>query len=599
MMITHSYIFSRQSHCFVWHPLWRLCFLFCLSIIGGFVSAPIYADGIRFQINGLNKDLKNNAAIYLNALPEFQAKDYRTHQTEITESLENALKSLGYYQPAIKLRSSQRKTNTLIVDINPGKPVVIRSITIDLLGDAKNDPTFQSLLKHQPLKVGDVMNDGLYESLKTSLNTLALNRGYFDAALSRHEIRISAIRHSANIHLAMDAGRRYRFGEVQFGQDVTAGIQSLIRPILQIESGKPYQVTEISQLSQNLSATGYFKSVQVTPLTDQAVDFTIPIHVNVIPKTAWEIKTGIGFSTDEGPRVSLSVDKPWLSEDGHSFTSDMKVSKKVHELSGRYKIPYGNPLLEYYTIDAGYQRRLIEDTESSLLTTSFNIWKKRRDNWDQNFFIRTDYEDYIQGLENDSTLLLVPGVAFSRRKLMGNPTNPLSGNLYNFKLEASSTAWQSDADFVRLWGRAKWLTRFYGRHRLLARFEQGAIWVDDIESIPPSIRFFSGGDQTIRGYGYDSVAPKNSAGKLVGGQYLTVGSLEYNYAVSDNWRLALFVDKGAVTNSYKKGEVDWKTGVGPGIRWVSPLGPLRLDLAFAVSDSGSPWRIHFSVGPGL
>lgn len=150
-----------------------------------------------------------------------------------------------------------------------------------------------------------------------------------------------------------------------------------------------------------------------------------------------------------------------------------------------------------------------------------------------------------------------------------------------------------------MWGRAKWLTTFFQHHRVISRIEQGAIWVDDIQNIPPSIRFFTGGDQTVRGYSYESLSPRDSNGQLVGGQYLSVASIEYDYEIAENWRVALFVDSGTATNSYKKGQVEWQTGAGPGIRWVTPLGPLKLDFAFAISEPGSPWRIHFSMGPDL
>ncbi len=577
--------------------LWLVFLSLCNALL--LSTTALAAKPPSYKINGLDKELQQNATLYLNTLPTIKPRQFEDHRHEIRETLQKSLMALGYYQPTIEFHRSKKKPNQLTININPGQPVIIKSVQINVEGDAEKDRAFKRLIKQNALRVGDVLNDGLYESLKTGLNDLTLTRGYFDAELIEHQIKVYPDQHAADIVLTLKSGRRYTFGPVLYDHSVTEPTRELLNPIINFEQGQKYRSEKLSQLNMDFSATGYFKSIEVRPLKDQAIDGEIPIFVSVIPKTAWELETGIGFSTDEGPRVSLSVDKPWMGEKGHSFTSDMKVSRKVHELSGRYKIPYGNPLLEYYSLDGGYKRTMVQDTDSRLVSASINKWKKRPGNWDQDFFLRVDYEDYTQGLQNSSNLLLIPGMSFDRRKAVGNPMDPRSGSLYNVKIETSAKAWQSDADFIKVWGRAKWLTTFYKHHRLISRVEQGAIWVDDIKNIPPSIRFFTGGDQTVRGYSYDSISPKDSSGQLIGGQYLSVASIEYDYEIVDNWRIAFFVDSGTVTNAYKKDQVEWKTGVGPGIRWVTPLGPLKLDFAFAVSEPGSPWRIHFSMGPDL
>ncbi|USE36956.1 autotransporter assembly complex protein TamA [Endozoicomonas sp. SCSIO W0465] len=547
----------------------------------------------------MNKELKQNATLYLDNLPTIKPGQLDEYRYEIRKALQKSLMALGYYQPTINFHSNKKATHQLIININPGQPVIIRSLHINLEGDASKDKAFTQLIRQSRLRVGDILNDGEYDALKTKLNDLALTRGYFDADLSEHQIRVYPDEQAADITLTMKSGRRYRFGPVIYDAPVSEATRQLLNTMINFEPGQPYRSELLSQLNMDFSATGYFKSIEVRALKGKAVDGEVPIFVSVIPKTAWELETGIGFSTDEGPRVSLSVDNPWMDEKGHSFTSDIKVSQQVQELSGRYKIPYGNPLLEYYSLDSGYQRSTIQDTDSQLVSVSVNKWKKRPGNWDQDFFIRLDYENYTQGLQNSSNLLLIPGMSFDRRKAVGSPMDPRSGHLYNLKIETSAKAWQSDADFIKVWSRAKWLTTFFRRHRLISRIEQGVIWVDDINSIPPSIRFFTGGDQTVRGYSYDSISPRDSSGQLTGGRYLSVASIEYDYEIIENWRIAFFVDSGTATNAYSNNQPGWKTGIGPGIRWVTPLGPLKLDFAFAISEPGSPWQIHFSMGPDL
>ncbi len=580
-------------------PIFRLlCLWLCLLLF----SARICAEQpLTYKINGLEEALEENATLYLQTLPDITPETFDDYRLEIRDALKKSLMALGYYQPAIRLMRTTSDKNTksqgrVEITIDPGKPILVRSLAINLLGEAEQDRAFKRFIKQQPLKEGEVMHDGLYESLKSGLNDLTLNRGYFDAELTRHQVMVYPDQHAADIVLTLNTGRRYRFGPIIYDPAVTEATRTLLKRIVDFKKGEKFSSKKLSLLNIRLSATDYFKTIDIRPLTEQSQSGDIPIFIKVLPKTAWELETGIGFSTDEGPRLSLGIDKPWMNDKGHSLASNFKISRTVQELSGRYKIPDGNPLTDYYTLSGGYKRTVVKDTNSQLVSASLGKWKKRPGGWDRNLFLRLDYEDYVQGVQKSHNLLLIPGLSFDRRKVRGNPLNPRSGSLYNIKIETSAKAWLSDVNFVKVWGRGKWLTTIHKWHRLIARVEQGAIWVDDVEDIPPSIRFFTGGDQTIRGYSYESISPKDSSGQLMGGRYLSGASMEYDYEFRKNWRMALFVDGGTVTNNYRD---SWEIGTGPGIRWISPLGPLKLDIAFAVSEPGSPWRIHFTMGPEL
>lgn len=570
-----------------------LCRLWLLIFSLGAGSA--YGDLLSFNVSGLNKPLAKNVALYLETLPEIEPVQLKGLRPDIEEAVRKGLMAIGYYSPSINMALDERYPHQLNIVVDSGPPVRVRSLKVDLNGDAHKDRAFKRLLKKQPLKEGGTMNDGQYESLKAQLNDLALARGYFDSQLSQHQVRVYPEQRAADIHLVLNAGNRYAFGDIRYG-DVSPATRQLLAPLINFRKGDPFQSVKLSQLNRDFSSTGYFSQIDVRPLIGKATGNSAPIFIHVVPKTDWEVETGIGFSTDEGPRVSLSLERPWMNERGHSQSSDLKVSTKVVELSSRYKIPYGNPLLEYYSLELGYQKKTLEDTNSSLLSSSVHRWTKRPDSWDQDLFFRLDFEDFTQGLQKSNNRLLIPGVAFNRRRVRGNPMDPVSGSLYNVKLEASSKTWGSDADFLKLWGRGKWLATLAGKHRFLGRIEQGGIRINDINDIPPSIRFFTGGDQSVRGFSYESISPRDASGQLTGAQYMSAVSAEYNYEFTHNWRLAAFIDSGSATNDYKD---HWKTGTGVGIRWVTPLGPLKLDLAFAISEEGSPWRIHFSMGPDL
>ena len=144
---------------------------------------------------------------------------------------------------------------------------------------------------------------------------------------------------------------------------------------------------------------------------------------------------------------------------------------------------------------------------------------------------------------------------------------------------------------------AKGLYTLADDHRFLARTRLGGVATNRFSNVPPSLRFFAGGDQTVRGYGYETLSPKDDEGVGIGGRFLVVGSLEYQYEFVNNWRAAAFVDEGnAIDDPFDT----LATGAGVGIRWISPVGPLRLDVAKGLDPGfGGEWRVHFSMGPEL
>jgi translocation and assembly module TamA len=138
--------------------------------------------------------------------------------------------------------------------------------------------------------------------------------------------------------------------------------------------------------------------------------------------------------------------------------------------------------------------------------------------------------------------------------------------------------------------------RITGAGRVNARVNVGATLVDETASLPVSLRFFAGGDNSVRGYGYKSLGPVDDEGNVRGGRYLVTGSVEYEHPVfGDDWWAAAFVDAGNAFDDDPELEV----GYGVGLRWFSPVGRIRLDLAFPADTRDDDWRIHFALGAAL
>ena len=157
-------------------------------------------------------------------------------------------------------------------------------------------------------------------------------------------------------------------------------------------------------------------------------------------------------------------------------------------------------------------------------------------------------------------------------------------------------AWGSDSSFVRLRSRVGWIGSFSDDQRYLVRVDAGAVLMEAITELPPSLRFFAGGDNSIRGYSYESISPVDTEGSLIGARYLATAALEYQHRVSGNWWAAAFFDAGSAWND----KADIYRGVGLGVRWASPVGPIRIDVAWGLDvPSDQALQLHFSLGPEL
>ena len=548
---------------------------------------------ITYELSGLKNKLKDNAEVYLNTLHKVQSDQFMLIKPVIEKELTASLQALGYYAATFDMALKKDNT-TLLIKVTPGKPIILRQVNITITGRGKKDRAFKKQLRISDVKKGAVLNHGDYESFKSSLQNLALAKGYFDAKITTSSVKVYPNEHAADVELTFSSGPRYQFGPIIF-ENIDEHTKQLISTMIPFKQGNPFLSVKLAELNQDISTTGYFNRIEIYSDKENIKGKQVPIRISLDKKTRNDFEVGVGYTTDEGPRLFVSWDKPWVNAKGHSINSEANISSKLIELSSSYNIPAGHPLQKYYSLQSGYQHKKSLDTRSDLLTASVSRWTKRPKGWDQNVFIRTEYETYKQGEQEASNVQLIPGISLSRIQTKGG-INPRWGNNYIMKMELSSKALGSDTSFFRLWGRTKWLRSLGSKHRLIGRIEQGYTQVSKLENLPPSLRFFTGGDLSVRGFQFESISPKDKDENLIGAKYVTAASIEHNYIINPSWHFATFVDTGTATNTY---EEKWKIGTGIGIRWLTAMGQVKLDLAFGVSEKKVPWQLHFSMGAGL
>ena len=158
----------------------------------------------------------------------------------------------------------------------------------------------------------------------------------------------------------------------------------------------------------------------------------------------------------------------------------------------------------------------------------------------------------------------------------------------------------SDTSFVQGWGNARWFQGIGQADRLILRAEGGATWSQDPIALSPSLRFFAGGDRSIRGYAWREVGPRTPPPDnfALGGRYVVTASAEYeHYFKGGPWGMAAFVDTGDAFDN--KNDFSLRTGVGVGARWRSPIGGVRIDIAHGLDDPDSSFQLYLSLGANL
>lgn len=344
----------------------------------------------------------------------------------------------------------------------------------------------------------------------------------------------------------------------------------------------------------------------------------VPVIVTLNADRLNSAEVGIGYGTDTNVRLRGQYRRAIVNKRGHSFDANLELSGIRQSVDGRYNIPYHHPLNDYVSIVGGYEREEREDVaqdtglliESAVLGAD-RLIKNPLGNWQQAFGVRYRLDrltqdgsvDFSQipeafrfnsAAEQQSVLF---GYEVSRTE-SNRRINPTKGFKQIYKVELGSEALLSDADMAIL--NAGW--RFIyslgenADHQFVGRADLGYIFTEDFAKVPYNLRYFSGGDQTIRGFDYKSLSPEIDGFK-VGGQALGVASLEYNYQFREGWRAAVFADAGNAYNEDFSNPTEY--GAGLGIRWASPIGPIRVDVATGLSDDSHPIRLHFFIGSPL
>ncbi len=514
------------------------------------------------------------------------------------EKIREALAPYGYYRPTVT--PTLEKVDGVwqaSYAINPGDRIPLMTVDVRVTGEAQTDPAFTDAIKTSSLKAGAPLLHENYESLKQSFQVLASQHGYFDAQLKAGEIRIDLKNYEAAVILHFDSGVRYFLGEVSFVQDKPWLSEKMLQRYSEIKPGQAYLADDLQQLQGDLSNTEYYQEVTLDVSPENAnADHVIPVVVNLTARNPTRYSFGAGYGTDTGARVKAGITRRRINQSGHHFTGEALIAEFKYGIAGDYIIPGSDPRTDSWGI-----RGSIEDEHSptsNYTSASVGGYYRHRDGlWMKTYSLDYLVERYEVSDEDETSKLLIPSVEWTRTYPSGMDERiyATNGTLLQLSVRGAGEGVLSDTSFIQPMVSGKWIHSFANSTRLIARGAAGTTSVTDFDKLPTSLRFFTGGDKTVRGYAYNVIAPSVD-GDVVGGKNLLESSLEYEVPVSEKWSIAAFVDIGDAFDD----KPDYKSGIGLGIHWRSPIGPVRLDFGHALDQPpGKQLRLHLTIGSDL
>ncbi|MBK5276723.1 MAG: outer membrane protein assembly factor [Desulfuromonadales bacterium] len=576
-----------------------LAVLACLLILSP--DAPLHAaEPVAIIVSGIEGDALKNVQESL-VLPAGLVRegtvdklwlDRFAHQA--VETAKTALEPFGYYNAVVTvLVEPAGEHYRLRVTVEAGEPVKLTGVRVTLAGAGNGEASLHKLVASFPLNKGDVLQQQRYEEAKAGLQSQARDLGYLDADFSRHEIRISPSATTATIELVLDTGGMYYFGATRI-QGAPDYPESFLRRHLTYTSGEVFSYPRLGETQRNFTNSERFKEVIITPEKQDAEAFRVPVNIQLKAGPRFSVRPGIGYGTDTGARFTIRYRDLNMFHLGHELFSNLYVAERLQGLVTGYILPSPRDVRTSTTLQLNLQREETSVYFSRILALELDRNRSLGTGKLGTAYVKLQYEDYTVGVENSTARLLLPGLRFTDDHY-DNPIRPQRGFRYALELRGTHQFLGSDTALVQALAAGSHIQPLPWRLSLHTRANAATTMLSDpLKDIPPSLRFFTGGDQSVRGYSYKSLGPRDASGRVVGGKQLLTASVELERALFNKWGISVFYDVGNSFNTFS--DVKLFQGAGVGLHYYTTVGGLNFSVARPLGVDNPSFHFHFTVG---
>lgn len=511
-------------------------------------------------------------------------------QRRIVAETRQALEPLGYYEPEVAYDVHKNGEGWKVtIRIEPGRPVRLSEVNVDVTGPGANDRAILELLEAEEIKPGLRLNHGTYEHVKGSLVRVAKNEGYLDAKLTKHDLVIDRAERRANVTLEADTGERYEFGEISIAQDVIT--DEAMRRLLRMKPGDPYTLDTLLRTQYVLDDTQYFSVVDIESGEPDRETLTVPVTVTAEPSRKHRYAAAVGYGTDTKVRGKFTWDNRHVNEDGHKFRLDLLGSSIVKDLTGRYIIPVMDLALEKLEFTGTLRDEELGDTQSKRAEVGAGLTQVLG-RWQRVLQVRLSNEITTEATGTESeNFYVLPSVTYSTLPsyIVGGRRRPY---FFSAELRGSPETLGSDASFIQLRLKGERVFDMSELWHLHLRGETGVSRIAATEELPASQRFFAGGEGSIRGFALNEL-PFRGENETGGARNLATGTVEIVRDLPRNFGVAAFSDFGNAFDDFSKPDFEYSAGLG--VRYNIAVASFGVDVAQALSESGRSPRIHLYI----
>ena len=528
-------------------------------------------------------------------------------------NVRNLAGTLGYFDPMIQITREAPPGQRLliVIKITPGLATTITSTQFTFSGDIASSQDSDARAQKNALQgdwslpAGQRFTQDRWDSAKTQALRGLVARRYPAGKIAGSLADIDPITATADLSLMLDSGPLYRLGPLEIS-GVSRYNPVLVPRLAQLKAGAVYDQKELINAQQRIATSGYFDSANVSIDLYSASDpSATPVLVSVREAPLQKVVLGVGLSTDSGPRASLEHSHNRAFGTDWRAVTKLQLEKKSPSLQTQWT---SLPDARNWRWEALARADRFDD--KTLITNEQRLRfgrSQQGERIDRNVYVQYDRARVKNksGLPDEANTDTGDGSALSTNyvwtgRYFDSLPFPRSGYGLGFELGAGFTL-NADSQakrqpFVRAVGR--YLGIFpLGTSRIATRAEAGAVVANDSARVPSSSLFRTGGDSTVRGYGLRDIGIKLPSGIIGPGRYMAVGSIEWQRPIRRNglptdWENTLFIDAGGVAD--KPQALRASVGIGTGVRFKSPIGPLQIDLAYGVK--AKRLRLHTSVG---
>lgn len=526
-------------------------------------------------------------------------------------NVQDLVATMGYFSPTIDIdppeegrRGAERRVK---LRVTPGEPSLVTEVNLRFIGAIEADPAAstqrQRITTDWPLRPGMRFTQAKWDAAKQqALRQLSTQR-YPVGQIGNSLADIDPASHSAALSVTLDSGPAYRLGPLLIQGNVHHS-RELVERLARLSPGAEYEQADLVQAQQRLVDSGYFDSAYVA-LDTSGDPQAAPVTVQLREAPLQKLVLGIGASTDSGARFSVEHTHRKVPQIGWRAVSKLTLDQDKQTVGTELT---GLPDEENWRWATAAQ--LENERTGSFDVNSQRLRAGRSQNserFDRNYYLQYDRSRTAATAISAAQVAhaLSANVAFTMRNFDSIPF-PSSGWGLGLELSGGMTLGAERAPYGRV--RARWLSYYplAGRNdlstqiragRISLRAETGAVVAKEGTVLPTAQLFLAGGDNSVRGYGYQEIGAVLPSGLTTAGRYLAVGSVEWQRPITykgqmTDWESTVFIDTGAVADS--PSDLRAKVGIGAGVRLKSPVGPLQIDLAYGVDTKR--FRLHLNVG---